>query len=135
MIDSGSVVTGANADKVFPNHPVHASKAQKEGVVYTSASGGTMPNLGEVKVDLVAEHGTKLENLKWQNVDVNVPILSVKHLARKGAKVTFWNGGGVVKLPNKDRIPFWETGGVYFVKMKKLPPPGSEQPPFGGHGS
>ena len=95
-----------------------------------------MSNEGEVKVDLVAENGSKLTGFKWQNLPgIKVPVIAVKHLARKGARVSFWDGGGVIKLPDGHKIPFHEVAGVYFVKMKVMPPEGSNLPPFGGRGS
>ena len=76
-----------------------------------------------------------MPDFKWQDVDVSMPVLSVKHLAKKGSKVTFWNHGGVILLPDGSEIPFCETKGIYYVKFKVLPPPESDLPSVGGQGS
>ena len=65
------------------------SAGSKEGVKYVAADGGLMPNLGEVQVTLKAENGIRLENMKWQHADVNMPIMSVRRLTKK--RVPPWN--------------------------------------------
>ena len=135
VVDSGSVVVVADASKTFPKLPVKQGEAARKGVAYVSASGDIIPNRGEVVVDLKAENGVLLEKIAWQNAPVNMPILSVKYLAKRGSRVNFWNKGGVIKLPDGNRIPFYEAAGVYFVKLKIQPPEGSNLPPFGGQGS
>ena len=135
VVDSGSVEIVADAKKTFPAHTVTPSKASEKGVAYVSASNTIMPNRGEVTVDLTAGNGVKLEGVKWQDAPVNMPILSVRKVARKGARVTFWDDGGVIKLPNGDKIPFYHAQGVYFVKFIVDPPKGSNIPPFGGPGN
>lgn len=39
VVDTGSVVTGANAAKTLPAHKVEAKTQQAKGVVYVSADG------------------------------------------------------------------------------------------------
>ena len=135
VVDSGSVVVIADATKTFPKHTVKPGEDAKKGVAYVAASGDIIPNRGEVVVDLKAENGVVLEKVAWQDAPVNMPILSVKYLAKRGSRVNFWNKGGVIKLPDGSRVPFYEAGGVYFVKLKIQPPGGSDLPPFGGQGS
>ena len=77
----------------------------------------------------------ELPDFKLQNVDVGMPVLSVKHLAKRGSRVTFWDEGGVIVLPDGNTIPFYETHGIYYVKFKVKPPADSEMPTFGGQGS
>ena len=129
------MVVVADASKTFPNLSVKEGDAKKKGVAYSSASGHVIPNRGEVTMNLKAENGVVLEKVTFQDAPVNMPILSVKYLARRGSRVTFWDKGGVIKLADKTRIPFYEAGGVYFVKLKVQPQEGSELPPFGGQGS
>ena len=94
-----------------------------------------MPNLGEVKVTLKAENGVCLENMKWQHADVNMPIMSVRRLTKKGSTVEFNDTGGKINLPDGSVIPFYMMNGVYFVKLLVMPPDGSNIPPFGGLGA
>ena len=135
MVDCGSVVVIADASNTFPKLKVEAGEGAKKGIAYVAADGGIIPNRGEVTVTLKAENGVKLDNVKWQDAPVNMPILSVKYLAKRGSRVTFWNKGGIIKLPDGQRIPFYEAGGVYFIKLKIEPPEASDLPPVGGQGS
>ena len=121
--------------KTFPHQSFKEGEAAKTGVAYSSAPGHVIPNRGEVTMDLKAENGVVLEQVTFQDAPVNMPILSVKYLAKRGSRVSFWNKGGVIKLPDGIRIPLYEAGGVYFVKLKVQPPEASELPPFGGQGS
>ena len=50
MVDSGSFVTIADCAKAFPGHTVQPSAASKTGVSYSNASGGDIPNRGEIIV-------------------------------------------------------------------------------------
>ena len=102
-VDSGSVETVADAKKTFPDHAVVPSTASKNGVACVAADGGVMPNRGEVSVGLTAGD-VDLGAMKWQDAKVNMPILSVRRVARKGSRVEFWDGGGVIKLPCGQKI-------------------------------
>ena len=133
-VDSGSVATVANAKKTFPNEKVEPSKASTNGVAYVAADGGLMPNRGEVTVNVVAGD-VDLGPMKWQDADVNMPILSVRRIAKKGSRVSFWDGGGVIKLPDGTKVPFYEYQGVYLIKLAVKPPDGSGLPSFTGQGN
>ena len=124
VLDNGSVETVANAKKTFPGHKVSESAGSKKGVNYVAADGGLMPNLGEVEVTLTAENGVRLENMKWQHADVNMPIMSVRRLTKKGSRVEFHDKGRTIKMPDGNIIPFYMLNGVYFVKLLIEPPKG-----------
>ena len=135
VLDSGSVETMANASKTFPKHPVSPSPGSPNGVKYVAADGGLMPNNEEITTTLQAENGVKLENMKWQDTELNMPIMSVRRLAKKGSRVEFHDTGGNVYLPDGNVIPFYLIHGVYLIKLLITPPDGSDQPPFGGPGA
>ena len=63
VLDSGSVVTGARADKVFPEHPVEPSEGQKKGVAYVAADGGVMLNKGQVRAKVRTPDGQELPDV------------------------------------------------------------------------
>ena len=44
-------------------------------------------------VDLTAGNGVELEGVTWQDAPVNMPIVIVRKLAKKGSRVTFWDDG------------------------------------------
>ena len=54
---------------------------------------------------------------------VTVPILSVRKLVRDNHNVWFEKHGGyILNLTTGEKIPFFEFQGVYYLKMKILPP-------------
>ena len=122
----------ADCKKTFPQHDVKPSADSKKGVSYVAADGGLMPNKGEVQVNLQADNGVKLEGIRWQHADVNMPILSVSRLAKKGSTVEFHDKGGTIKLPDGNIIPFYMLNVVYFVKLLIEPPEHADCPPVGG---
>ena len=63
--------------------------------------------------------------IKWNAMGVKVPILSVRRLCRdnNNLNVGFSHKGGYIyNMVTKERIEIFEFQGVYFVKMKILPP-------------
>ena len=58
------------------------------GLHYVSASGGRLANLGERKVNLLAENGT-WASIVFQVVGINKPLLSVSKLISDGWRVVF----------------------------------------------
>ena len=61
-------------------------------------------------------------------------LLNVLKIAKKGSKVECWDGGGVIKLPCGNEIPFYHAQGVYFVKFIVDMPHESGCPSFTGPG-
>ena len=65
-------------------------------------------------------------NIKWDAMDVKVPIISVRKLVRDNHNVRFRRQGGyILNLQTRAKIPFFEYQGVYYLKMKCSQP--SEQ--------
>ena len=64
-----------------------------------------------------------------------MPILSVRRLAKEGARVTFNDKGGVIELPDNTSIPFVLKHGVYFVRLFIQNPDDPSMPGFTGQGS
>ena len=57
---------------------------------------------------------------------MNMPILSVRRLVRKGTKVENMDGwGGIIHLPDGQKIDFVERFGVDFVHLIVEPPDGT----------
>ena len=58
-------------------------------------------------------------NLGFANMDVDIPVVSVRQFISSGHDVHFLEGGGFVKHRDSGlKIRFMELGGVYFSKMK-----------------
>ena len=80
-----------------------------------------MKRLGKVRTEGTVE-GHKL-NVKWNAMNVKVPILSVRKLVKDNHNVKFRkNGGCILNLLTGERIPFFAFQGVYYLKMKFSPP-------------
>ena len=136
-VDSGSVVTVVDAEKELPTHNIQKSKAQHNGVQYAAANGSRIPNEGKVQVTARTTDGIPLPPLTFQNAKVSMPILSVRRLVRKGSRVEFLDGGGIIHLPDGKGVNFIEKFGLYFIHLIVDPPDGAEQgtPSFTGPGS
>ena len=107
MIDSGSFLHAANAHDTFPMHEI---KPQ-------TACGGILEIEGTVDVDAEAD-GNKI-GIKFNHMQVNAPILSVRRLVKDGYEKYIGNGGGFVEhLQTGKRLKLFEHKGVYYMKMK-----------------
>ena len=114
MVDSGSFVTIANCGNAFLGHEVNPSHGSMNGIKYSDASGGDIPNRGEVVVTHRLDDGTEID-IPFQDGDVQVPIISVKDFVHKGSVVKFKRNGGTIRLPSGTRMQFMEKCGVYFI--------------------
>ena len=106
MLDSGSEPTVANCKVAFPNHPIEESPAQRRGVKYMSATGGTVANPGQVHV---VHRNPRLGdfNFTFQHAPVQCPIISIRDRVKgHKPKVLFYEEGGVIKYPDGRRIRF-----------------------------
>ena len=121
MIDSGSAPDVANCEKAFPHHPIRESKAQRQGINYVNASGGLIPNKGETAVVHRDSNGTDFQFV-FQHADVHCPILSVRRFVKKGCRVTFRKGGGVIRYPDGRKLFFQEQKRVFFAPLDIVPP-------------
>ena len=66
---------------------------------------------------------------------INMPILSVRRVAKKGSKVEFWDNWGVIRLPNGKETTFYEYTRVYLVNFLVKPPDDANISPFTGPGN
>ena len=58
-------------------------------------------------------------NVAYKDMDVEMPILSVRKMVKRQNDVRFTNNGGSITHRRTKRvIPFYEFEGVYFVKVK-----------------
>ena len=83
-----------------------------------------MKRLGRVTTRGLVE-GMKLD-IRWNSMKVKVPIRSVRKLVQDNHNVWFEKHGGyILNLLTNEKLPFFEFQGVYYLKMKILPPPDS----------
>ena len=131
MVDSGSFVTIADCKKSFgPGTVIRPSAGSRSGAKYSNASGGDIVNRGETIVTHLLENGDELD-IPFQDADVQVPIISVKDLVRKGSVVKFKRRGGSIKLPSGTIVRFQEKHGVYFLCLLLVAPHAELETPEG----
>ena len=115
MIDSGSFEHAADAEEEFPDHFVTPPSPGAQEA--ETACGGILKNLGTVKVE--AEANGHAIGIKFVNMKVKCPILSVRKVCRDGHEVRIHRRGGVIKnITNGKEIDFFEHRGVYYIKLK-----------------
>ena len=120
LVDSGAA---ANVIPVglLEDYDVVEGDGKKAGVVYMTADGGEIPNLGEQRVDFKTHEGHE-GAIDFQVADVKRPLLSVTAVTKRGNKVTFDESGGTITNPSGDRrIRFHRRAGVYVLDLWVLP--------------
>ena len=129
MVDSGSFAHAIDAEEELPDHDIEPIPSDEHSQDGESACGGIMKQLGRVKTRGLV-NGKSL-NVHWNAMKVKVPILSVQRLVHDHHNVRFKKGGGYIKnLLTGERIPIFEYQGVYYLKMKILPPTRDVDPVF-----
>ena len=64
----------------------------------------------------------------FQNGPVPIPLISIRKMAHRGCVASFWKGGGEIKFRSGIIIPLVERMGVYFCKLRVLPPKAQDFP-------
>ena len=107
----------------FPKFAKHVvpSKAQAMGESATSASGHTLRNEGRCRAK--ASIGNDYFLIPFQNMRVDVPILSVRKYVRNGWGFRFTGSGGCMTCRlNGKTVQFIEADGAFWLKMKVKQP-------------
>ena len=82
-VDSGACESVIDAAEQVPGYEVQVTRASKSGLVYASATGEEMPNLGEVFLPMLTKENTK-RSMKMQVAEVSRPLASVKRICEAG---------------------------------------------------
>ena len=110
-----------------PAYDVLPSIGSREGQEYTSASGDTIPNLGEQVLNIVTTNGRE-GRVKYQVANVSRPLNSVSEICDAGdpyygQEVTFGRKGGkVVNLKIGEETLFPRVRGIYEFQFWVKPP-------------
>ena len=127
MVDSGAFTHAIHAEEELPDHQLVPFGPDEHSPDGETACGGIIKCTGKVCTKGVVE-GLALD-IKWNSMPVKVPILSVRKLVRSQHHVRFHDKGGYIKcLRTGARIPFFQHQGVYYLKMRFLPPSPSSPP-------
>ena len=116
LMDSGAGVAGINVKKHCPHLLGKLRDASKRKRCILADG-------GELLVDKVLETDVELDgynvHVKFSDLPVQCPILSVRRIVKQGNVVVFQEQGGyILHKKSGRRINFIEREGVYFVKMK-----------------
>ena len=84
VVDSGAAESVAHPS-MCPQYPVTPSVGSKAGHSYTSASGDTIPNLGEKVLPVVTDDG-RSTFVKYQSADVSRALNSVSEICDGGGE-------------------------------------------------
>ena len=121
MVDSGSFCHAIDAEVELPSHeisPIPEGENKGDG---GAACGSVIKRLGKVKTRGSVE-GVPL-NVQWNAMRVKVPILSVRRLVHDQHSIRINHDGGYIRnLRPRQKIPFFEFQGVYYLIMKFEPP-------------
>ena len=117
MMDSGSGSNGAKCKSLFPKYKVHGHTKDRPQQNCITACGTPLEHRGHCNLNV--EIGGEDHILPMDDLDVDVPILSVRRIVRRGNLVKFRRGGGYIQNARTGRkLPFIERQGVYFIKVK-----------------
>ena len=121
MMDSGAGCNGGRCKKLFKHYKVHPHDDEHPELNCVSACGTKLEHNGYC--NLHVEIGGEEHILPMDDLNVDVPILSVRKIVRNGNYVKCRLGGGYIfnKKTGK-KLYFVERQGVYFVKVKMLEP-------------
>ena len=113
--DSGACESVIDAAEQVPGYDVQESRASKSGLVYASATGEEIPNLGEVLLPMLTKENTK-RSMKMQAAEVSRPLASVKRICEAGHVVVFDEDGSFIfsKMTGDMNQPREESGNYMF---------------------
>ena len=94
-VDSGACESVIDAAEQIPGYEIKETKASRSGLVYASATGEEIPNLGEVLLPMLTKENTK-RSMKMQAAEVSRPLASVKRICEAGHVVVFDEEGSYI---------------------------------------
>ena len=119
LMDSGSAINVAKIKSHFKQYAnfIVPSSGSISGETATTACGKQLVNRGKCTV-----HGTtdgQKNSIPFQDMDVELPIISVQKCVKSGHSVTFHEDGGEMKNRSTGKlVKIHEIDGVYYIKMK-----------------
>ena len=117
MIDSGSFTHAINAAKNLPLHRVTPPGARERRRKAETACGGILEIKGTVELEAEVDGHTL--GIKFHDMDVNTPILSVRRMVKDGYIVYVGEDGGFIQhVQTGKKMHFFEHQGVYYMKLK-----------------
>ena len=124
MVDSGAGTNGVECKKFFPDYEIKDYPGNRPGPRCVAANGAPLENGGYVNLNVVIDGEDHV--LPMDDVPLEMPILSVRKIVRKGNYVAFRDGGGYTKnVKTGHKMRFVERQGLCLIKVQvKAPSPG-----------
>ena len=114
-VDSGATETVISEDMVSAVETKEGA-ASRRGVVYETANGETIPNLGEKQFVAELDEGTR-KKVTAKVADVNKGLLSVKKIVAAGNRVVFNDNSYIEAKWTGEKMWLTEAQGMYMLKM------------------
>ena len=125
MTDSGASIHAAWMQRHVPGHFVRRAIGQNNGESAHTANGERLYNEGESEVS--GECDGLLMGLTFTNIQVYIPVASVRRFVASGNDFSFYEGGGCIRNRKSGATAeLLEMGGVYFLKLKLKQPTGAK---------
>ena len=129
VVDSGAGASVA-PPSMAPNIPVKESEATRRGQHFASASGNSLPNMGEQIMEVTTDEGSA-RRVKFQVAEVTRPLCAVSAMCAQGNRVVFEDGYGMIVNKNTGEVtPIWQEDGIYTINLWMNNGTGGEQPGF-----
>jgi hypothetical protein len=128
-LDSGAVVHVCSLEDC-PGYHLDESPGSKSGQKFLMGDGGTIPNLGQKRLNLSDDGVNRDMSSIFQIAAVTRPLMSVGRICDEGHNITFdattaiVRDKGGVEICKFHRAP----GGLYVAKMKLRNPAGFPRP-------
>ena len=139
LFDTGASCNALNVKRDCPMYinEVKATQNSLNGKGAESASGGSIKERGEVRVDMAVD-GSPCQ-MVFKDMDVSMPISSGRACVGGGDTfaIIHRNGGSLKNIATGKEIRLYARQGVYFFKASILPPHSLEKDtssPFAGRG-
>ena len=121
MADTGSTLHGIDVAKECPEYKPHVRPTRGKKAGAETAGGGTISIDGDVDVTGIID-GEEY-TIPFKDMKVSMPIASMRRTVKAGNDMFITEGGGAItNRKTKSQIRLHERLGVYFFKMKILPP-------------
>ena len=119
LVDSGSTINAAWIEKHFPEYIglIKQTRRSLNGDYATTAGGQKLYNKGTCDIGGTVE-GMNFR-AKFRDMEVEIPILSVRKIVKGNNDVSFTEDGGWIRNRQTGALMhFYEYEGVYFIKLR-----------------
>ena len=119
LVDSGSTINVAKMKEHFPAYVNHVipSSGSLRGETATTACGRTLKNHGKCIISGTSD--SQRITVPFQDMDVELPIISVRKCVTSGKDVRFFENGSELRDRRTGKtIRIFKIDGTYFIKFK-----------------